>query len=231
MSLLSNFNFGFQFPGLQFQSLLPSLPYILGGVKVTLTFTFVSLFFGIPLAIILAIFKVGKIKALRWLAEFYTSIFRGTPLLVQLSLIYFASPELTGYTISAFEAGVLTFSLNSAAYTSEVIRSGIQSLDKGQWEASQVLGLSGWQTFRLVIFPQAIRVIVPNLINEMIDLLKESALISIIGEADLMQRAKLVAAEKFLFFEPYLIAGILYYVMVCVISYFGKHLEKRLRYV
>jgi His/Glu/Gln/Arg/opine family amino acid ABC transporter permease subunit len=215
---------------MHFESILPSIPFILGGVAVTLQFTFTSLACALPLGILLALAKVSSKKPLRLLASAYTSIFRGTPLLVQLGLIYYGLPPLTGYVFSPFEAGVLAFTLNSAAYTSEIMRAGIQSIDQGQWEAAKVLGLSYSQTFRTIIFPQAIRNISPALVNEMVDLLKESAIVSVIGEADLLRRTQIVAAEKYLYFEPYIIAAIGYYVMVLIISSFAKFLEKRNSY-
>jgi ABC-type amino acid transport system permease subunit len=147
-----------------------------------------------------------------------------------LLLIYNAVPHLTGYKISGFESGVLAFSLNSAAYASEVIRGGIQSIDIGQWEAGHALGLSNLETFYHVIMPLAIRIILPNLVNEFINLLKESALVSTISEADLLYRTKVVAAEKFLFFEPYIIAAVIYYIMILIISFCAKRLEKSLSY-
>ncbi|MDP3371387.1 MAG: amino acid ABC transporter permease [Candidatus Paracaedibacteraceae bacterium] len=216
--------------GLNFSAILPSLPYIFAGVLVTLKFTLISISCGLPLGVLLAILKVGTIRPLRIFANAYTSVFRGTPLLVQLMLIYTAVPHLTQYRITAFEAGIITFSLNSAAYASEVIRGGIQSIDIGQWEAGHALGLSRFQTFYHIIMPLAVRNILPNLVNEFINLLKESALVSIIGEADLLFRAKAVAAEKFMYFEPFIIAASIYYVMVLIISCFGKRLEKSLSY-
>ncbi len=215
---------------LDFASLLPDLPYILQGVKITLLFTFVSLLGGAPLAVGLAICKVSSKKSLARFADLYTSVFRGTPLLVQLGLIYYGVPQVTGYRITTFEAGVLTFSLNSAAYVSEAIRAGIQSVDVGQWEAALVLGFSKAQTFRHIILPQAVWATIPSLVNEMVDLLKESALISTIGEADLMRRTQQVAGEKFMFFEPFLIAATLYYIMVFIVTYIGRKLEAHLRY-
>jgi His/Glu/Gln/Arg/opine family amino acid ABC transporter permease subunit len=215
---------------LNFGAMIPALPYILEGVIVTLKFTLISISCGLPLAVLLAVFKVGNVAPLKIFANAYTSIFRGTPLLVQLALIFNAVPHLTGYNISAFEAGVITFSLNSAAYASEVIRGGIQSIDIGQWEAGHALGLSRSQTFYHVIMPLAIRTILPNLVNEFINLLKESALVGTIGEADLLYRTRVVAAEKFLYFEPFLIAATIYYIMVIIISFCAKRLEKNLSY-
>jgi His/Glu/Gln/Arg/opine family amino acid ABC transporter permease subunit len=215
---------------LHFDAILPSLPFILEGVLVTLKFTFTSLLCGLPLGILLALAKISTKRPLNIFATFYTSIFRGTPLLVQLGIIFFATPQLTGYPITAFEAGVLTFSLNSAAYSSEIIRAGIQSIDKGQWEAAQVLGLSYMQTLTTIILPQAVRNILPSLVNEMVDLLKESALVSTIGETDLLRRAQIVAGEKYLYFEPLLVAALGYYLMVMAVSSGAKILERKLKH-
>ena len=194
---------------LHFDVIWPSLPFILEGVVVTLKFTFMSLLCGLPLGILLALAKISN-PILRWFGEIYTSVFRGTPLLVQLFIFYFATPQITGYAISTFEAGVLTFSLNSAAYSSEIIRAGIQAIERGQWDAAKVLGLSYRQTLLTIILPQAVRNILPALVNEIVDLLKESALISTLGEADLLRRSQIVASEKYLFFEPLLIAAVGY---------------------
>lgn len=213
-----------------FQAILPSIPLILEGVIVTLKFTLTSLACGLPLGFFLALAKISPNKVFSKLAQFYTSIFRGTPLLVQLGLIYYATPQLTGYTISAFEAGVLTFSLNSAAYSSEIIRAGIDSIDPGQWQAAQVLGLTRRQTLIGIILPQAIRNVLPAIVNEMVDLLKESAIVSTIGEADLLRQAQKVASEKYLYFEPLIIAAACYYFMVMIISFCAKKLEQKLRY-
>ncbi len=215
---------------LHFDAIWPSLPFILAGVGVTIKFTLVSLACGLPLGILLALCKISPQTLLRWIAEAYTSVFRGTPLLVQLFIFYFATPQLTGYAISTFEAGVLTFSLNSAAYSSEIIRAGIQGIDRGQWDAAYVLGLPYSQTLRTIILPQAIRNILPALVNEIVDLLKESALISTLGEADLLRRSQIVASEKYLFFEPLLIAAVGYYMMVMVISLLAKILERKMRH-
>lgn len=215
---------------LHFADILPSIPFILAGVGVTLKFTILSLLCGLPLGVGLALCKISSFWVLKKIADTYTSIFRGTPLLVQLSLIFFATPQLTGYPISAFEAGVIAFSLNSAAYSSEIIRAGIQAIDKGQWDAAKVLGISYKRTLWKIILPQALRNILPALVNEMVNLLKESALVSIIGETDLLRRAQVVASEKFLYFEPLLIAAFLYFLMVVVISFFAKKLEKKLSY-
>jgi len=214
---------------LHFDIIWPSLPFILEGVVVTIKFTLMSLLCGLPLGVLLALAKISS-PILRSIANVYTSIFRGTPLLVQLFIFYFATPQLTGYAISSFEAGVITFSLNSAAYSSEIIRAGIQAIEQGQWDAAYVLGLSYRQTLLTIILPQAVRNILPALVNEIVDLLKESALISTLGEADLLRRSQIIASEKYLFFEPLLVAAIGYYVMVMVISFLAKALERKLHH-
>ena len=199
-------------------------------METTLKFTVFSLICGLPLGVLLALCKLSESRLLKLGGQFYTSVFRGTPLLVQLGLFYFAVPQLTGHSFSAFEAGVLTFSLNSAAYSSEIIRAGIQAIDKGQWEAGQLLGLTYFQILWGIIFPQAIRNILPALVNELIDLLKESTLVSTIGEADLLRRAQIVAAENYTYFEPLLLAAVGYYGLVMGISFIAKQLEKRFYY-
>jgi His/Glu/Gln/Arg/opine family amino acid ABC transporter permease subunit len=215
---------------LHFDAIWPSLPFILAGVGVTIKFTLMSLICGLPLGILLALAKISHQSWLKWIAEAYTSVFRGTPLLVQLFIFYFATPQLTGYALSTFEAGVLTFSLNSAAYSSEIIRAGIQAIDRGQWDAAHVLGFSYGQTLIAIILPQAIRNILPALVNEIVDLLKESALISTLGEADLLRRSQIVAGEKYLFFEPLLVAALGYYIMVMIVSLLAKILERKMRH-
>lgn len=206
-----------------------SLPFIAEGIFVTLKYTIISIFFGSIWGISLGLMKVSHQRFLEVFAGIYTSIFRGTPLLVQLLFIYYASPQLIGYRFSAFEAGALTFSLNSGAYVSEIIRSGILSVDRGQFEAASSLGISYFSTMKDIILPQALRNVLPSLINEMITLLKESSLVSVIGEMDLLRRANVISAEKFIYFEPLVVIAIIYYLMVVALSSLMNLVEKRLR--
>jgi arginine/lysine/histidine transport system permease protein len=214
---------------LNFTQILPSIPYILQGILVTLQFTLLSALFGFIWGTILSLFKISSFKPLYAFGMAYTSVFRGTPLILQLALVYFATPQLTGYTISALEAGVITFTLNSAAYISETIRAGILAVDRGQWEAATSLGVPYKLTMWDVILPQAFKNILPALVNECIALLKDSALVSTIGAADLLRRANIVAAEKFVYFEPLLFVGVIYYIMVMALTFAAQSLERRLR--
>lgn len=214
---------------LDFVSIAPSIPYILKGIWVTLQFTLISTIFGFILGTLLSLIKISKYKILKALAVAYTSIFRGTPLILQLSIIYFATPQLFAYKITALEAGVIAFSLNSAAYISETIRAGIMAVDRGQQEAAISLGIPYKLMMKDIILPQALKNILPALVNESIALLKESALVSTIGAADLLRRGMIVTADKFLYFEPLIIVGIIYYVMVMSLTYLARRLERRLR--
>lgn len=215
--------------GLDFGKILPNLPFILGGIWVTLTFTLLSAFLGFIWGIVLSLFKISTIKPLSLFANGYTSIFRGTPLILQLTLVYFATPQLTGYNISALQAGVITFFLNSGAYISETIRAGIQAVDKGQKEAAESLGVPYKLMMGDIILPQALKNILPALVNESIALLKDSALVSVIGVEDLLRRATIVGAEKYIYFEPLIFVGIIYYLMVLSLTWGANVLERRLQ--
>lgn len=214
---------------LDFERIWPSLPYILGGIPVSLKVVVVAAVFGIVLGVILSLFKISTIKPLNWLADFYTSIFRGTPLVLQLMLIYYGWPQLTGGNIDMFQAAFLSFGLNSAAYISEVIRGGIQAVDKGQVEAAQALGVSYSSMMFSIILPQAFKNILPALMNEFITLTKESAVVTIIGLDDIMRRSYIVGGETYKFFEPILFAGLIYYVLVMILTLVGKAIERRMR--
>ncbi|MFD2171570.1 amino acid ABC transporter permease [Tumebacillus lipolyticus] len=214
---------------LNFDRIVPSIPYILEGIKVTLQYTLLSALLGFIWGTVLSLFKISSVKPLKWFGIAYTSIFRGTPLILQLTIVYFATPQLTGYQITALEAGVLAFSLNSAAYISETIRAGILAVDKGQREAAMALGVPYRRMMIDIILPQALKNILPALVNESIALLKESALVSTIGAADVLRRATIVGAEKYVYFEPLIVAGIIYYVLVMALTFGARLLERRLR--
>jgi len=209
---------------------ISALWFIGQGVILTLQYTLISVLGGFLVALLLVVFQLSSVPFARWLANTYVSIFRGTPLLVQLSLVYFAVPLWCDIHISAFVAGVIAFALNSAAYLAEVIRSGVLAIDKGQFEAAQALNIPPVRAWISIILPQAIVYILPALINELISLLKETALISVIGEADIMRRAQLLAAEQYRYLEPLLIAALYYYLMVCVLTWCARRLSGSIRY-
>lgn len=215
---------------LDFSQIVPYIPFILQGIWVTLEFVIVSILIGLIIGTILALFKISRVKGLNWFGDAYTSIFRGTPLILQLMIIYFAIPQLTGYDISPFLSAILAFGLNSSAYVSEIIRAGIQAVDKGQTEAAQALGVPYRQMMTDLILPQALKNILPALMNEFITLTKESAIVSTIGYLDLMRRAQVVGADIYRNFEPLLFVGVIYWVLVLILTVIGKRVERRLKY-
>jgi len=220
---------GSGFLNIDFRVLDGYVPYILKGVYVTLLFTLVSALLGLIWGTILSLFKISGVKPLIAFATAYTSVFRGTPLLVQLTLIYYATPQLFGFDIPALLAAGLAFGLNSAAYLSETIRGGIMAVDKGQREAAIALGVPYRKMMVRIIFPQALRHILPALVNEFVALLKESSLVSVIGVTELMRRADVVRASTFRSFEALLLVAAIYYVLVLVLTSLARMLERRLR--
>ncbi|WKA53808.1 amino acid ABC transporter permease [Planococcus shixiaomingii] len=214
---------------LDFAQMVPYIPFMLQGIWVTLKFVFFAIILGAILGTLLALCKISHIKILRWLADAYTSVFRGTPLILQLMIIYYAIPQLTGYDIDAFLAAILAFGLNSSAYISEIIRAGIQAVDKGQMEAAHALGIPYRQMMKDIILPQALKNILPALMNEFITLTKESAIVSTIGYLDLMRRAQVVGADLFRNFEPLLFVGVIYWCLVMGLTVIGRKFERRLK--
>ena len=203
--------------------------YILEGVFVTLKYSILSVFFGLFIGTFLALAKVSKVRVLRLFASIYTSIFRGTPLIIQLMIIYNGLPQLLGIKLSIFASGIIAFSLNSGAYTSEVIRAGIDAIDRGQFEAAKALSIPYHLMMRDIILPQAVLKILPSLVNELVNIVKESAIISMIGEMDLMRRAQTISSETYNYFTPMIIAAITYYILVMILSRIAALIEKRVR--
>lgn len=214
---------------LHFGQIAPSIPLLLSGILVTLKFTVLSTILGFIWGILLSLIKVSKFKPLAWFGIAYTSVFRGTPLLVQLFIVYFATPQLIGYSIPALQAAVLTFGLNSAAYISEVIRGGILAVEKGQKEAALSLGVSYRRMMFDIIFPQALKHILPALVNESIALLKDSTLVATIGVMDVLRGAQMIQNSTYLAFEPLILAAGIYYVLVMILTAFARQLERRVR--
>jgi polar amino acid transport system permease protein len=214
---------------LDFSQIVPSMPYILKGIGVTIQIVLASAILGFVLGVILSLCKISRNKPLQWFADAYTSVFRGTPLVLQLLLIYFGLPQLLGFDIAPFPAAVAAFGLNSAAYISEIIRAGILAVDKGQREAALALGVPYRRMMGQIILPQALKNILPALMNEFITLTKESAIVTVIGALDIMRRAYIVGGEKFAYLEPLIFAGLIYYVMVMGLTLLGKAVERRMR--
>ncbi|AHE67000.1 amino acid ABC transporter permease [Legionella oakridgensis] len=206
-----------------------SLLFIGKGIGLTLQLLTGSITIGLILGILWAICRYQGLAVP--LINRFISIMRGTPLILQLSLVYFSTPAILGVKPSILVAGIITYGLNSSAYLAEILRAGIESLPKGQFEAAKTLHIPTFYVWKDIILPQVLKNIFPALVNELISLLKETALISTIGGMDLMRHAQALAAEQFTYFLPLTIAGAYYYGLVLLIETAGKRIEKRGQYV
>ena len=211
---------------LDFSSVWQYWPFLYHGAVLTLKMTLICAVCGFILGVFLPLIKISKCAPLVWFGRFYTSIFRGTPLLVQLCIVHFGLPQLLGVTFTATQSGILTFSLNSAAYISEIFRGGIQAIDRGQYEAAMSLGVGYKDMMKDIIIPQAVKHILPSLVNEAVALLKETSILSYIGAVELLRAADQITVITYRFFEPYLVIALVYYIFVMILSALASRLER-----
>ncbi|MBE6102457.1 MAG: amino acid ABC transporter permease [Selenomonas ruminantium] len=210
-----------------FDLVVNSFPLLLLGAGVTIKITAMSVAVGVIIGLFVGIARICRIKPLEWLAAVYVDFFRGTPLLVQIFLVYFALPVITGQRIDPYIAAIGACGINSGAYVAEIFRAGIQSIDNGQMEAGRSLGMTWVQTMRYIIVPQAFKRVIPPLGNEFIALLKDSSLVSVIGFEELTRRGQLIIAKTYGSLEIWISVAIVYLVMTLTISRFVAYLEKR----
>ena len=214
---------------MRFELLEPYIPMFVSGLAVTMQVTAGALLLAFALGALIAVGKVLPVGPLRAVLDFYTSIFRGVPLIVLLFIAYFATPQLTGYKIGMFTAAVITLGLNGSATVSETLRGGIGGVGAGQYDAARSVGLSYAKMMRLVVIPQALRSVAPALVNEVITVLKSSSLVSTIGLMDMMYAAESAQALTYRAFEPFIVIAAVYYVIVMVLVAVSRRLERRLR--
>ena len=210
-----------------FELIMQSFPLLLLGAGVTVQITVLSVGFGLLIGMFVGIARLSTLWPVKVLAAIYVDFIRGTPLLVQIFLIYFALPIIVGQRIDPFIAAITACSVNSGAYVAEIFRGGIQSIDKGQVEAGRSLGMTWVQTMRYIILPQAFKRIIPPLGNEFIAMLKDSSLVSVIGFEELTRRGQLVIARTYGSFEIWTTVAFIYLVMTFTISRFVDYLERR----
>lgn len=211
------------------QFIFSHLRFLIDGSIMTMKLTVVTLILGSLLGIILALLKLSKNIVINSLASFYTWVFRGTPLLLQLFFFYYALPTLNkNLSMDQFSAAVLGLSLNCGAYMAEIIRGGIISIDKGQFEASKALGFNYFQTMIKIILPQTLRVIIPPVGNEFIAMLKDTSLVSSIALVDLMRSAQQIGSSSFKYPEMFLTAAALYLLMTTIFTTLFTFVEKKL---
>lgn len=212
---------------MDFELIQRALPILLMGAGVTIEITAFSVAIGFFIGLFVGIARISQFKILRIMAAVYADCIRGTPLLVQIFLIYFALPMAIGQRVEPFIAAVAACGINSGAYVSEIFRAGIQAIDMGQMEAGRSLGLTWWQTMRFIILPQAFKNILPPLGNEFIAMLKDSSLVSVIGFEELTRRGQLIIAQTYGSFEIWMTVAVLYLIMTMAISRIVAFLEKR----
>lgn len=214
---------------MRFDLLQPYIPMFQSGLAVTCKITAAALVIAFALGALIAVGKVLPCRPLRAVLGFYTSVFRGVPLIVLLFLVYFATPQLTGYKIDMFTASVLTLGLNGSATVSETLRGGIEGVDAGQYDAARSIGLPYSKMMRLIVIPDALHSVAPALVNEVITVLKSSSLVATIGLMDMMRAAQSVQALTYRAFEPFLAVAVVYYLIVMALVAVSRRLERRLR--
>jgi His/Glu/Gln/Arg/opine family amino acid ABC transporter permease subunit len=200
---------------------------ILQAVLVTILLAFFAEALGVILGLVLALLKLSRLRILRFPAQLYVDVFRGTPLLVQIIFIYFATPLIGLRFESLFFAGLTALSLNSAAYVAEIFRAGIQSIDKGQMEAGRATGLSYGQTMRYIIVPQAFRRVIPPLTNEFVVIIKDTSIVSVIGLEELLRSARVLQSAT-ANATPLVVAALIYLAICLPLIYLANGLERRL---
>lgn len=219
-------------------------PLLLEGLKMTVAISVLSLLLGLIIGLIVCLMNMskGKIRIfkrnfsiLRFIGNFYIWIIRGTPMMVQAFIVYFGIPQVIqvfvpGFRMSAFAAGVITLSCNAGAYLSEIFRGGIQAVNKGQLEAARSLGLSQSRAMIKVILPQAFKIAIPSMVNQFIITIKDTSILSAIGLAEIVNKAKVYVGSSYQFFATYTLVALYYLVIISVLMIISKHLEKRMSY-
>ena len=207
--------------------LLQILPLLLRGTLITIQIALTSSIIGFALGTILAFIQVYAPNILRWFVASYVTIFRGTPMIIQIPFFYYLLPTL-GIEFSLIITAIIAIGLNSAAYISQTIKSGILSVGKGQQEAAQVLGLSKWQTMRFIIFPQAITVVIPALLNEIITLIKDSSLASTIGVVELFKEGTIIISRTYDAIPVYCAVALIYLTLTSFVSVLASFVQTRI---
>jgi polar amino acid transport system permease protein len=205
---------------------LRTIPGFLGAAWITVKLTVVALTVGTFLGLMFAFFRISKSKILQSIARFYITVIRGTPLIVQISFLYFGIASII--VLSDFWAGAMALAIHNGAYIAEIFRGSIQSIDRGQTEAAKSVGMNYVQTMRRIVLPQAFKLSIPSLGNQFIIGLKDSSLVYVIGVAEIYSVANSEAAASFQQFEAFVVAGLYYLALVMIFSYFVNRLEKKL---
>ena len=219
---------------LDFSFISEYMPYFIEGIKYTILISVISVIAGVILGSLLCFmknttFKIGRFNPISFIATAYIEIIRGTPMLLQILIVYTAFDQIFGTNMEALTAAIIAVSLNSGAYVSEIIRGGIDGVDKGQFEAARSLGMSKIKAMRLVVIPQAIRNILPAIGNEFVTVIKDSSMASTIGVGELMYASKIVTGATFRGLEPLMIAAGFYFVVTFTLGRILNYVERRMK--
>jgi L-cystine transport system permease protein len=209
-----------------FPLVFQSLPLLLDATIMTIILAIVSMLIALVIGFFTALARISKLKVLKGIATFYVSLFRGTPLLVQIFVIYYGLPQIN-IALNPIPSGIIALSLNAGAYLSESFRAAIISVDNGQWEAAESLGMTYGQALRRIILPQSIRIAIPTLSNTYIVLIKDTSLVSVITVTELLQMSTLIIAKTFEPLTIYLVAAVIYWVVITGFTALLDRLEKR----
>lgn len=218
-----------------FQSFLATLdrawPFLTKGFSVTIEIWAISILIGIVFGLIACLMKLSKWKLLNLVANFYIWLIRGTPMIVQALVVYFGMPQvIPGFHPTPFMAGIITLSLNAGAYLSEIFRSGIQAVPKGQTEAARSLGLSSGRTMFKIVLPQAVKIAIPPMVNQFIITLKDTSILTVIGLAEIVNKASQYVNVRYDYFATYVWVGVFYLVFTSLLMILAHYMEKRLSY-
>lgn len=211
-------------------------PLLIEGIKMTIVISVVSILIGIVIGFLACIMGMSKNVILRGISATYVWVIRGTPMIVQAFIIYFAVPQVVQelfdptFRIDPFTAGIITLSLNAGAYLSEIFRGGIAAVPVGQTEAARSLGMGPVRTMFRIVLPQALKVAIPSMVNQFIITVKDTSILSVIGLADIVNRAKVYVGKTYEFFATYILVAIYYLIVISILMIISKYLEKKLNY-
>jgi glutamine transport system permease protein len=207
--------------------IVSALPILLKGLQVTLYIFLIAILLGFSIGLVIALLRLAPLKILNWIAKAYVDAIRGTPFIVQLFFIYFGINSLQFISLNSTTAGIITVAINAGAYFAEIIRAGIQSIDKGQTEAARSIGFTSAQTMRYIVLPQAFRRMLPTITNQSIISLKDTSLLSVIGIADLTQQGQIQASATFEAFKIWLAVGVIYFIIIYLLTLLANFVERR----
>ena len=225
----NNYNWGWYILNPKLENGYSNLQFLLSGLSITVSISIISIFFSLLLGFFISLLSLNNLKIFKWINLIYIEIFRSIPLLVLLLWVYYGLPVLFGISFGPFVAGIISLALSDSAFEAEIFRAGLQSVSKGQKDAAKSIGLNKYQEMRHVILPQALRIILPAIGNQFVYVLKMSSLVSILGLADLTRKANELVVSVYRPLEIYTFLVLEYLILILIISYFVRLLEKKLK--